>query len=132
MQVLYAPLHCTAVTAIEKEVLPQLGALLTDYSVTKLCYATFTLQYRGMNTFTRGATELSEICGREQVELLHQTVKIQYHSERHPVTFKSNPYLEIIAVSKLYRKNRLSNSCRFVKFDDLLVLLLHHRLPTCL
>ena len=37
-----------------------------------------------------------------------------------------------MAVSKLYRKNRLSNSWRFVKFDDLLALLLHYRLLTCL
>lgn len=39
------------------------------------------------------------------------------------MTSKSNPYLEVMSMPKLYRKNRLSSSFGFVKFDDLLVLL---------
>lgn len=39
------------------------------------------------------------------------------------MTFKSNPYLEVMSMPKLYRKNRLSSPHRLVKFDDLLVLL---------
>lgn len=41
------------------------------------------------------------------------------------MTFKTASYLEVTSVSRLYRKNRLSNSCRFVKSDDLLAFLLH-------
>lgn len=48
------------------------------------------------------------------------------------MTYKRTSYLEIMAVSKLHRKNRLSNLSRFVKLDDLLAYFLHHRLLTCL